>query len=72
MLGKEKGKDSLTSEKLKAKFPNQFDLVNSAIKCARDIIRRGQEPTENGESVNVAFLAVEMLNEDKEIDTLSR
>ncbi len=72
MPNKEKVKKHLTSEKLKAQFPNQFDLVNTAIHCARDIIRSGHEPMQNGESVNVAFLAVEMLVEDKEIGAASK
>ena len=60
-----KTKGNLTSEKLKACFPNQFDLVNSAIKCARDIIHSDNRPPVDGENQNVAAQAIIQL----EIDT---
>jgi DNA-directed RNA polymerase subunit K/omega len=61
-------KDILTSEKLKKSFPNQFDLVNSAIKCARDIIRSENRAPVDGENQNVAALAIIQL----EIDIASK
>lgn len=59
---KEKGfKGNLTSEKLKACFPNQFDLVNSAIACARNIIRSENRAAVTDENQNVAAQAIEEL-----------
>ncbi|MBA3602654.1 MAG: hypothetical protein H0W50_03220 [Parachlamydiaceae bacterium] len=59
-------KGNLTSEKLKACFPNQFDLVNSAIKCAREIIRSENRPPVDGENQNVAAQAISQLEYDIE------
>jgi hypothetical protein len=59
-------KVNLTSEKLKACFPNQFDLVNSAIKCARDIIRSDNRPPVDGENQNVVAQAITQLEYDIE------
>lgn len=35
-------KDNLTNEKLKARFPSQFDLVNYAIKHAEGMVESGK------------------------------
>ncbi len=47
-------KDSLTNEKLKAKFTSQFELVNYAIKLAENMIHTGRGPRVRVESDNVA------------------
>jgi hypothetical protein len=57
-------KRNLTSEKLKACFPNQFDLVNSAIQCARDIIHSENRAPVDGENQNVAAQAIVQLEYD--------
>jgi hypothetical protein len=59
MVNKEK-KEKLTNEKLKAKFPNQFDMVNSAIGIARDIIRSGRAV----QGQNVPLQAIQDLDDE--------
>lgn len=63
MVNKDKviNKEKLTNEKLKAKFPNQFDMVNSAIGIARDIIRSGRG-SEGGQ--NVPLQAIQELDDE--------
>ncbi len=68
IMGGTKGnpKGNLTSEKLKACFPNQFDLVTRAIECARGIIRSENRPPVDGENQNVAAQAIAQLEYDIE------
>lgn len=61
MVNKEKlSKERLTNEKVKSKFPNQFDMVNSAIRIARDIIRSGRA----SEGQNVPLQAIQDLDNE--------
>lgn len=61
MQSKEIVKANLTNEKVKAKFTNQFDLVNCAIGYAREIIH-GRNPTVETENQNIAVKALMELN----------
>lgn len=49
-------KDMLTNEKLKKRFPSQFDLVNYAIKLAAQMIQTGRAPRVKSDVQNVALL----------------
>lgn len=51
--------NNLTNERVKnlAKFSNQFDLVNSAIGLAREIIK-GRQPDVETDNQNVAVQAL--------------
>jgi hypothetical protein len=49
-------KDMLTNEKLKKRFPSQFDLVNYAIKLAAQMIQTGRGPRVKTDVQNVALL----------------
>ncbi len=57
-----KPKENLTNEELKAGFLNQFDLVNCAIKYARDIIKERQTSAQD-DSQNSAVLALIKLSQ---------
>lgn len=56
-MGREILKSNLTNEKVKAKFTNQFDLVNCAIGFAREIIK-GRETMAQTDNQNVAVMAL--------------
>lgn len=51
----------LTNEKLRGKFPNQFDMVNCAIRFAREAIYSKRPPRVNIDTQNVAFQIVQEL-----------
>lgn len=54
-------RDTLTNEKLKSRFPSQFDLVNHAIKLAEDLIASGCAPyfKADGQNNNIALQILE-------------
>jgi hypothetical protein len=64
MATKEFFKSSLTNEKVKANCANQFDLVNNAIRMAREIIR-GRITSAETDNLNVAVQALMELNEQE-------
>lgn len=56
-------KDSLTNEKVRKKFTNQFDLINYTITLAESLIRSGRNPrvpvtTDNPALQAIAELAI--------------
>lgn len=64
MSNKEIVKVCLTNERVKAKFTNQFDLVNCAIGFAREIIK-GRITSAETDNQNVAVQALmELTNQE--------
>lgn len=61
-----KGKLHLTNEDIKAKFRNNFDLVNYAIKLAENMIKTGREPRVKSEIQNRAMLILGEIQEGKD------
>ena len=54
-------RDTLTNEKLKSRFTNQFDLVNHAIKMAEELIASGRvsQFKVDGHNNNIALQILE-------------
>jgi len=62
-------RDKLTNEDVRAKFTNQFDLVNYTIKLAKEMIKSGRQPRGSLKTDNPALQAIEeVLIQEKELD----
>lgn len=59
-------KKTFTNENLSAKFKNNFDLVNYAIKLAENMIHTGRETRVKSEVQNRAMLILEEIQEGKD------
>lgn len=59
-------RDSLTNEKLKAKFISQFELVNYAIRLAENVIHSGRGPRVRIDTDNVAQQVVAEIQAGKD------
>lgn len=57
----------LTSEELKSKFKNNFDLVNYAIKLAENMIQSGRETRVKSDMQNKAMLILAEIEQGKDI-----
>lgn len=60
-------KVSLTNEKVKMRFENQFDLVNYAIKIAKDMILAGRSPRVRSQTENTALIVLEEIVAGKDV-----
>lgn len=57
---------SLTSEELKSRYKNNFDLVNYAIKLAENMIKSGRGPRIKSDLQNKALLVLGEIEQGKD------
>lgn len=66
-------RENLTNEKLKNKFPSQFELVGYAIELATNMVHSGRGPRVKTTIENPAVVVLEEINQGKDVlDVIQR
>lgn len=57
-------RETYTNEHLRKKFKSQFEMVNCAIHCAEEIIKRGTQAHDLSDKDNVALYVIDLIESD--------
>lgn len=57
-------REKYTNEDLRKKFTSQFEMVNCAIHCAEEVIKRGTQALDLDDKDNVALYVIDLIEND--------